>query len=341
MRILLVDQPGLAAFPQAVRDYVPRSIEQVNPLNVRGVGGLATSKFAPVAAGQKLGNEIEDVGRLAGLYGLMKQGYEPGVAADMVKAMHVDYSRATGFERNVMKRLIPFYGWLRGNLPQQIRQLVENPGGPAAMAIKGSEAANRGQFVPDYLGHGVTAPLGNEEGGTRRYLTSIGLPFEDLGSTNVRSILGNLNPLLKFPLEQATGRQLISGRELSDLHSRIGDLIPGSAPPQPIENAIMNSPLSRIINTASALKDERKSPLDKLLNLATGLRVSDVNVDQARRNVVRDFLNTNLRGPAFRHFDELSVRPEALPLLSPQEMDLWRLHLTQDRRSRAAAAARR
>lgn len=333
-------QPGLSMFTQAARDYVPTSLEQLNPLNVRGVGGLAKSKFAPVAAGQKMGNEIEDMGRLAGFYGLMKQGYEPGVAADMVKAGHVDYSRATGFERNVMKRLIPFYGWLRGNLPEQIRQVAESPGGPAATAVKGSEAANRGQFVPDYLGQGVTVPLGNEEGGNRRYLTRLGLPFEDLGQTSARSILGSLNPLLKYPLEQATGRQMFSDRDLRDLHSRIGDLVPGGVPP-PIENALMNSPLSRLISTASTIADERKSPLDKLLNLGTGLKVSDVNVDQARRNMTRDYIDATLRGPNFRHFDALSVRPEALSLLSPQEMDLFRLHLTQDRRSRQEAAARR
>lgn len=332
-------KPGLAAFPQAAKDYVPTSLEQLNPLNVRGVGGAVKSKFAPVAAGQKLGNEIEDMGRLAGLYGLMKQGYEPSVASDLVKAGHVDYSRATGFEKNVMKRLIPFYGWLRGNLPEQLRQVAENPGGPAALAVKASEAANRGQFVPDYLGGGLTVPLGNEEDGTRRYLTRLGLPFEDLGNTSARGILGSLNPLLKYPLEQATGRQMFSDRDLRDLHSRIGDLVPGGAPPA-IENALMNSPLSRIITTASTIADERKSPFDKLLNLGTGLKVSDVNVDQARRNVVRDFINDALRGPNFRHFDQLSVRPEAIPMLSPQEMELFRLNLTQERRGRAAARQR-
>lgn len=333
-------KPGLEAFPQFAKDYFPRSLEQANPLNVRGIAGKTKSEFAPVAAGQRFGNETEDMGRLAGMYGLMKQGYSPDVAADMVKAGHVDYSHATGFERNVMKRLIPFYGWLRGNLPEQIRQVIETPGGPAATAVKASEAANRGHFVPDYLGGGLTVPLGNEEGGQQRYLTRIGLPFEDLGQTSARSILGSLNPLLKYPLEQATGRQMFSDRDLRDLHSRIGDLVPGGAPP-PLENLLMNSPLSRLITTGSTLVDERKTPLDKFLNLATGLKVSDVNVDQARRNVVRDFINQELRGPNFRHFDELSVKPEALPLLSPQELELFRLHMTQDRRARAAAEKKR
>lgn len=327
-------KPGLEMFPQAAKDFIPTSLGQANPLNIRGVNGRTKSLFSPVAAGQKIGNEIEDMGRIAGMYGLMKQGYEPGVAADMVKAMHVDYSHSTGFEKNVMKRLIPFYGWMRGNLPEQIRQVVENPGGPAAMAVKGSEAANRGQFVPDYLGQGVTIPLGNEEAGQRRYLTRTGLPFEDLGQTSMRSILGSLNPLLRYPLEQATGRQMFSDRDLRDLHSRVGDLVPGGVPP-PLENLLMNSPLSRLITTASTIADERKSLLDKFLNLGTGLKISDVDVNQARRNVTRDFINANLRGPSFRHFDELSVRPEALPLLSPRELELFRLHLTQDRRSTA------
>ena len=171
---------------------------------------------------------------------------------------------------------------------------------------------------------------------------ALGLPFEDLGglvnrkglAASGQQQLGNLNPLIKGPLEWLTNRQFISGRELSDLSDKGLTGIPL------VDQTIMNSPLSRLITTGSTLADERKSPLDKFLNLATGLKVSDVNVDQARRNVVRDFINANLRGPNFRHFDQLSVKPEVVPTLSPRELELFRLNVTQERRGRAEARQR-
>lgn len=324
---------GLAAAVDYVKGIAPRSLEEANPLNIRGVGTRGESKFAPVAAGQKLGNEIEDMGRVAGMYGLMKQGYEPGTAAAMVKAGHIDYTHATAFERGVMKRLVPFYGWARNNIHEQFRQIMETPGGPAATSIKAANAANRGAFIPPYLGKGVTVPIGDDADGIQRYLSQLGLPYEDLGRLGLNDLAGNLHPLLKYGIEQATGRQMYSGRDLRDLHSRVADLVPGGVP-EWLDNLLMSSPLSRLISTASTVVDPRKTAADKALNLGTGLKLTDVDSEKAKKAVVRDYINNNLRGPEVSRFETLSVRPENLPLLTPEEMRLYQLHLTQSRRPR-------
>src|SRR5207244_9530388 len=138
-----------------------------------------------------------------------------------VKKVHYDYGALTQFERSVMRRVAPFYTWTRANVPAVIRQLGESPGGPTAQVIKASTAAKQKEgFEPPYIGEGLGVPVGGrDETGTQRYLTSLGLPAEDAFpfvagrglSGNVMRTLGDLpgeaSPLLKAPIELATGTQ--------------------------------------------------------------------------------------------------------------------------------------
>lgn len=299
----------------------------LHPLSFSGVAGQTEDVFAPVKAMRAANNASDNAMRgssfLAGLY----QGEEPAVAFQNMMKAHYDFGNLSQFERNVMRRGVPFYSWARQNIPAVIDEISTNPGGKLATAIKGTERA-KGEhpgFIPGYVREGVAAPIGGEENGTQRYLTHLGLGFEDLGQMfGPGGPMGMLNPLIKAPIEAATGRQLFTGRDLRDLHSRIGDLT--GTPLPAMENVAMNSPAGRSLSILGTLADERKSPLDKLLNLTTGARLSDVNVAGSRQAALRDYIQTNLHGPAFRHFDELSVRPDDLAQLSPQEMELYRLY---------------
>jgi len=49
------------------------------------------------------------------------------VAANQVKEALFDYSDLSKFERNWMKRVMPFYTWTRKNFPVQMKHLVLNP----------------------------------------------------------------------------------------------------------------------------------------------------------------------------------------------------------------------
>ena len=48
-------------------------------------------------------------------------------AADVVDKLLFDYSDVTKFETQVMKRIFPFYTWLRKNIPLQLELLAEKP----------------------------------------------------------------------------------------------------------------------------------------------------------------------------------------------------------------------
>jgi hypothetical protein len=48
-------------------------------------------------------------------------------AAEMVNKALFDYSDVSMFEKNVLKRVLPFYRWSRGNIPAQIVALMQHP----------------------------------------------------------------------------------------------------------------------------------------------------------------------------------------------------------------------
>jgi len=66
-------------------------------------------------------------------------------AAMQVKKFLFDYTDEglTEFEREGMKRIMPFYSWTRNNLPLQLEQLLKQPGKYAAVekVRKGHEYA--------------------------------------------------------------------------------------------------------------------------------------------------------------------------------------------------------
>jgi hypothetical protein len=47
--------------------------------------------------------------------------------AGQTRAIHFDYSDLTPFERNVMKNVIPFYTFMRNNLPYQVQMALTQP----------------------------------------------------------------------------------------------------------------------------------------------------------------------------------------------------------------------
>lgn len=329
---------GVESLTQFGKDWVGVGGEPVG-LSVRGVGGATDSTLPMIRAGEKLSNEVEAMNRLSGVVGLLGKGYDVDKAIALTKAAHVDYTKLTGFEREVMRRMVPFYSFMRGNVPWQLKQIADNPGGLVGQSIKfAGKERQEGGFEPPFLAPGTAIPLGPEQNGTRRYLTGLGLPFEQLGDAfSLNQLVGNLSPLIKAPIEGVTNRQLYSGRDLRDLHSRLEDLL--GVPVRPgVENAIMNSPISRAVTTAGTLIDPRKSIFDKALNLGTGARVTDVDINKSKRAAMREGMMDELRGaPGVGLFSRLYFRPQDIAQMSPRQAALARLYLSEEARTRQAS----
>lgn len=114
--------------------------------NVLGTEGALARK------GRDFNQAVETNARMASFfYNLDKYGQDYVEAARHTKKALFDYSELTEFEKKVMKNIIPFYTFMRKNLPRQLETLLENPT-RIALPEKLSQAATEPlpEGAPDY-----------------------------------------------------------------------------------------------------------------------------------------------------------------------------------------------
>ncbi len=250
-----------------------------------------------------------------------------------------------------MKRLIPFYSFQRLVLPNFVKDILQNPGGITAEAVRAENNLRQNSgFVPDYVGQGMAIPLGESAPGTQKYATDSGiLPIENLndfikpGQTAMdtmrrtgEALLGQSNPLLKGPLELMTGKQFFTDRDLRDLKTHF------SAPPL-LEQVIMNSPAARVLSTVSKVADPRKGVVEKLANSLTGFRTTDVDTNKARDIAAASGIEELMRGTEGAHMlpSHLYVDQQSLAAMTPDQQKLMALYRGIGKRAQVAAKERR
>lgn len=307
-----------------------------------------------VAAGRQLGNSVEDWVR--GTHYLSKRfnGATQAEAKLSTMKYQIDYGDLTEFERNVMKRLFPWYTFSRKNLPPLLEDLVKNPAKVAGVTRGITGSRPEGEFVPPWIGEGSAVRLPGAPEGNMRFINSFGLPMEDEAIKTIgaavqmdprrffQQVFGQMQPFFKVPAELATGTQMYSGRRLEELHpyefSQWGGLLaPDTA--RNVSQVVANSPLSRFASSFDKLTDERKDLLLGMLNLGTGVRVTDVDLDRVKERAASDLLRQRLRGePGVRSRDDVYVSRDQLPLLSQENLQLY--DILKEIEQRQAARAR-
>lgn len=335
----------------------------LNPLNVAGVreGGDINVLMAQM---RQLGNMGEDFIRLSHYIAKRRQGFSPEVAAAAVRKYHIDYTKLTPFERSVAKRAMPWYSFTRGVLPPVLEDLATKPAKLAAsIRLATTGVQNREGFAPPYLAENVAIPLPGASEGYARYLSSLGMPFEDESlralSTLVSGdagraagiLLGQSNPLIKLPIESATGVQLHTGRKLEDLRpSWPGNFLGyfNEDYARPFSQIISSTPASRFVSSTEKLLDTlpggRKGVPQTALNLLTGMRITDVDVERAKDIAAREMSEEMLRHrPGVSEFKRIYARPGAMDegLLSPIDIALLRLQSGIEKRAKMRAATLR
>lgn len=311
-----------------------------------------------------VGSGVEDTLRTGSFLNQIRKGVDPGQAADLVRMSQIDYSPQafSEFERNVMKRLMPFYSFQRGVLPSIADHMLYRPGGLQGQTIR---AVTRGtepsedNFVPEHLRQSAAIPLpegwpsllgGEPAEGLRRYLTNIDLPFEStlnlftpgVGSSlssritdslqkTASNLLGQTNPLIKAPIEYITNRQLYTGRELSDLYSILEQDIGPLG--RPLEQAVVNFvPFgARGISLYRQLSDDRLNPVDARMkaafNILAGVKLTDVDEERSKRMAARNMLNSILETtPGVRTYENLTVPEDALRAMPAEQRRLYLLY---------------
>ena len=311
-----------------------------------------------------VGRGVEDALRVGTFLTQTRRGVDPTFAGDMTRLTQLDYAPEafTSFERNFMKRLLPFYSFQRQILPSIADNVMYRPGGLQGQTIR---AVTRGtepsedNFIPEHLRQSAAIPLpegwpsllgGEPAEGLQRYITNIDLPFEStlnlftpgIGATTsarladtvqktASNLLGQTNPLLKYGLEAATNRQLYTGRELSDLYSALAEDIGPIG--RPIEQAIINLvPFgARGISMYRQFNDDRLDPADARLkaafNVLAGVKLTDVDEERTKRQAARGMLNQILETtPGVRTYENITVPDDALRSMPEDQRQMYLLY---------------
>jgi hypothetical protein len=352
-------------------------LDRMLPANRRGILNRASDFFSMRGVGitrnplnrntnpllvlnDAVGNSVEDALRTGTFLNQVRKGVDPGQAADLTRMSQVDYSPSafTSFERNVMKRAVPFYSFQKGILPSIANNLLYQPGGLQGQLIRtvtrGSEPG-QDNFIPEHLRQSAAIPLPADfplqpKDGLTRYITNIDLPFEStlnmftpgVGATPTSRVMdsiqktgmnfaGQLNPLAKYLIESTTNRQLYSGRQLSDLYSTLEQDIGPIG--RPLENAISNLvPFgSRALGTMRQLRDERLDPVDRYskaaINLLAGFKLTDVDSERTKQLAARDMLNKLLSTtPGVRTYENLTVPEDVVRAMPKEQRDMYLLY---------------
>lgn len=197
-------------------------------------------------------------------------------AANRVRRWHPDGLGLTGKERQIMRRIFPFYSWTRKTIPLIIESMVLQPG-RILVAPKASYnfAQSQGidlnslsdpfpedQLFPSYFRNDVLGPQIRDD--QNQYIgINPGIPSVDIlnefvpdftnaasGSDFIREMLGGpigmLSPLIKSPVEAITGTRVDTASRVGDLGEYFDSQIPGV---NKVSSVTGVSPIGTLLNT--------------------------------------------------------------------------------------------
>jgi len=137
----------------------------------RGIREQVKKTRNPFSIGRSTGDFVETNARLHHFIDKIEKGWSPEEASKSVKKFLFDYDDLTDFERNVFKRVIPFYTWTRKNIPIQIETLLTFPGkavgfGKVKSELEQSLDTDRidTTLLPEWLQEASPLVLGEKDG---------------------------------------------------------------------------------------------------------------------------------------------------------------------------------
>lgn len=202
----------------------PRNLLEMDPSRAKGqVGRYIESITGTIGKyPREVAGGIENEARAMMFITYLRRGLDPTEAAERVNKFLFDYTQAgmTRFERDGMRRIIPFYTWMSKNLKLQVDSLFSRPGRLATeiKPFRGRESENQSLT---YWDAGALKVRLNRDGQTLSVITGVDLPVRQLdliwrgrAKDTLMGALGMLSPALKGPVEVATGTSLFTGRQL-------------------------------------------------------------------------------------------------------------------------------
>ena len=272
----------------------------------------------PIERFKRMGGIIENESRLSLFTNYLRRGVDPEEAARRTHKVLFDYKKLSKVERDVLKRVFPFYTWTRKNIALQAERLIRNPGQAATQAKLTRQNRTDDKLLPKYLRGEMVFTLGTDEDGNINFIRGLDLPISDLSILDepLRRLLTDSGPIPKAIGEIAMDREFFTGRKISEnskpLLRGLGaalDLLPERAKkaidftkqttkdgvvyrmnPMLTHVLFRSWALSRTYGTAERLlRSKSLFSGENFLDLTTGFRLDDVDVDIAAKNIEREY----------------------------------------------------
>lgn len=257
-----------------------------------------TKEFGLYAWGAKMGTKVEGTDRLIHFASQLGRGMSPEEAVDSMYKALFDYSDLTGFERDVMKRIFPYYTWMRKNAPRQIEMMLDRPekyrlvskvvNGISDMNNQDERVEDRylAEFAKDFAQTPFKAR--NEFGEAEPILWNPSLPYGDINripdpmnaGSSIRELASQMNPMLKVPVEQALNKNFFFNSDLV----KEGD----NQVLTRLKHAVGQFPAVNAVTTA--FQKEDADFLLHMLNQGSGVKFSAYNYEAFKRQQIRNKL---------------------------------------------------
>lgn len=198
-------------------------VEQQLPKN-----GLrkAAAKLNLFDLGRGIGSGIENEARMVNWLSNIRKGMSLDQAAQQTKKFLFDYENMSRFEKDIMRRIIPFYTWTRKNISLQLHLLKTKPGAIAtelkAVTGLGDPVSDDEKIssLPAWAAKAAGFKMGVDKFGRPLFVTGLGLPIEGFAQAmSLKTMIGMLSPLIKAPLELVTGQDFFRGKPIREVYT--------------------------------------------------------------------------------------------------------------------------
>lgn len=232
-----------------------------------------------VKQGFKVGQAIENNARVTHFIAKIAEGYTPQEAAMSVKKYLFDYSELTEFEKNVMKRLFPFYAWTRKNIPLQLEHLVTNPAKFSVIykgrkAIEDDEQKPKEKFLPQWVIENFPTRIRyNEKKKSYEYfLAKSWLPAMDLVKLLEihETAAGMLAPIPKEVIQQMFNYDLYTKRKIESIPGEKTRLNIGPYTLDAPSRVVHGAKLVRLLNEVDKLSKPEKENVGRFVEMFVG-----------------------------------------------------------------------
>jgi len=252
-----------------------------------------TRDFLPYKIGSKIATYSDNINRVVQFSALLKQGKTPLEASEIVRKYMFDYSDLTTFEKRWMKRIFPYYTYMRKNLPLMSNQFLENSEkmqfvGKIHNGIEGmatDEEVVGEQYKMGFAEDWLSMPFKlNGSVGEENVLFNPNMPYmqlrdlptgQDLGDT-ARTFFSQTAPMLKVPIELATNWNSFFDAPLTTPE---GDQVSPKVLHVMSQLAAFNA--ARQFVTASTMDDRVLS----LINTGTGVKMTTYDLESAKEQI--------------------------------------------------------